>query len=211
MPSISTTLPAKNLKQFDHVYWSFFLLKTSILELQILSRNDFNKGEVSILNSHTMSFYKVTLQYCLIMEYSKLMEVSMKTTKQGLSSLIKLNDLTLTFKDEFKPNYDLNIQKLFELKSSNFYNKIKTLRDKKFAHSDSHTINNPFSIKGLSFEELNTGLNQLIEIKRIIDSCSFVFDFEYSNNLSSVENRTKNFIVNQGKYKEYFFSKNYNL
>jgi hypothetical protein len=211
MPSTSKTIPTKNQKQFDHVYWSFLLLKTSILELQIFSRNDFNKSEISILNSHTMSFYKVTLQYCLIMEYSKLMEFSSSAQKQGLSSLMKLNDLTLIYQDEFKPIYDLNIQKLNELKSSPFYIKIKRLRDKKFAHSDSNIINKAFNISALSLQELNMGLNQLLEIKKIIDSCSFIFDFEYSNNLSSVENRTENFILNQGKYKEYFFSKNYNL
>ena len=85
-----------------------------------------------IVNSHTFNFYRVTLQYCFIMEYIKLLEVGSKNNKQHIASLTRLNEIINENNyNNFQKQFNENLQLLNEIKKSDFYKKIKPLRDKK--------------------------------------------------------------------------------
>lgn len=209
MSPISNKTP-KNLKEkFDHVYWSICLFNSTLTELQIISDYDYSENELSIANSHTFSLYKVTLQYCLIMEYIKLFEIASKRNKEyHASSLFKLNEAILKHKESFRLKFIENDEKLTKLKSTTFFKHIKDLRDKKFAHSDSHEKNSPFNIKGFQTKDFEDAFFHLSVIKEVLVNCSSEFDFEYDLQIPNSDNRTENFIRYQAKYKDYYY-KNY--
>lgn len=211
MSTISNKMPEKLKEKFEQVYWSIYLLNSTLTELQIISDYDYNEKELSIVNSYTFSLYKVTLQYCLIMEYTKLFEEekeARKNKKQHISSLFKLNEALSKYEKSFELKFVENIEKLNVLKSSDFFTHIKDLRDKKFAHSDSHEKNVPFNVKGFRPKDFEDGFYHLTVIKEILDNCSSKFDFEYALEIPHSDNRTKNFISYHAKYKDYYL-KNY--
>lgn len=197
----------KSLKErFEHVYWSITLYYSSLTELLIISNYVYNDSELQIINSHTFDFYRVTLQYCFIMEYNKLLEKGNNDKYQHISSLRKLNEaIYSSVGKSYEANYLENEVKLSNLKSTYFHEKIKKLRDKKFAHADNHDINIPYKIMGLNSEELNEGFLHLQTIKEILDSCTTVYDFEYSILIPSNDNRTENFIRYHAEYKDHYY------
>ncbi len=197
----------KSLKErFEQVYWSINLYNSSLTELLIISNYVYNDSELQIINSHTFDFYRVTLQYCFIMEYNKLLEKGNNDKNQHISSLRKLNEaIYSSVGKSYEANYLENEVKLSNLKSTYFHEKIKKLRDKKFAHADNHDINIPYKIMGLNSEELNEGFLHLQTIKEILDSSTTVYDFEYSILIPNNDNRTENFIRYHAEYKDHYY------
>ncbi|RKS94743.1 hypothetical protein BC952_0367 [Flavobacterium limicola] len=205
MSPISNKIP-KNLKEkFDHVYCSICLFNSALTELQIISDHDYSEKELSIVNSHTFSLYKVTLQYCLIMEYTKLFERGRSNKEEHVSSLFRLNEAILKDDESFRLKFIENEENLTRLKSTVFFEHIKVLRDKKFAHSDSHEKNSPFNIKGFQTKDFEDAFFHLSIIKEVLINCSSEFDFEYDLQIPNSDNRTENFIRYQAKYKDYYF------
>jgi len=193
-------------ERFEHVYWSIYLYNSSLTELLIISDYVYNESESEIVNSHTFNFYRVTLQYCFIMEYNKLLEKGSNNKKQNISSLYKLNEtIYSSLGKSFSEKFLENELKLSNLKSSDFYEKLKKLRDKKFAHADYHDINIPYRIDGFNSEELKEGFLHLQTIKDILNNCTTVYDFEYSIRIPDNDNRTENFIRYQAEYKDFYY------
>ena len=140
--------------RLEQIHWSTYLYNTSLSELEILSDEIYIDDEIKIVNSHTFKFYRVTLQYCFIMEYCKLLEKGEKRNEKHISSLNRLNEILLNDNAmNFQNSYEVNLSLIENIKKSEFYNKIKTLRDKKFGHADNDEINKPFNMKGLCKED----------------------------------------------------------
>jgi hypothetical protein len=194
-------------ERFEHINWSVYLYNSSLSELQIISDYVYNSSELQIVNSSTFNFYRVTLQYCFIMEYNKLLEKGSKDNKQNISSLQKLNETIFSLKgNSFKNRFLENEEKLLNLKKSDFYEKLKKLRDKKFAHADHHDINVPYKINGFNSDELKEGFLHLQVIKEILINCTTIFDFECRIQIPNDDDRTENFIRDQAEYADYYFS-----
>ncbi len=208
MPTISNELPEELKKMFDHVFWSIYLLNSTLTELQIISDCNYNNNELSIANSHPFKLYKMTLQYCLIMEYVKLFEKESKDKSEHISSLLRLNEEVLKHKKSFGLKFTENKEKLEKLKNSAFFCNIKKLRHKKIAHSQSHEINSPFDIKGFQPKDFEDGFHHLSIIKEVLTNCSSEFNFEYALQIPHSDKRTENFIRYHAKYKDYYY-KNY--
>ena len=202
-------LDPKLKERFDHVYWSIYLYNSSLTELQIISDFTYSKRELQIVNSYTFNFYRVTLQYCFIMEYNKLLEKGRADKDQNISSLFQLNHaIQSTCGNSFEKVCIGNENKLLTLKASDYFKKMRDLRDKKFAHADNHEINAPFKVKGFQTQDFEQGFDNLYRIKEILNNCTLVFDFEYDLRIPHRDNRTENFIRFHAEYQEYYF-KNY--
>jgi hypothetical protein len=83
------------------------------------------------------------------------------------------------------------------------FERLKKLRDKKFGHSDSHEINNPFKIEGFKGD-------QILEMKRQVELLLKVFnnillEVKGSSFILHNDNRTANFIRYQAVYKKYYY------
>lgn len=192
--------------RFDHIYWSIYLYNTSLTELYFISEVPYNKSELQIVNSHPFDFYRITLQYCFIMEYNKLLEPGSKTSGQNISSLYQLNEAIYELKGKtFVESYKKNELKLAEIKFSNFCEQIKKLRDKKFAHADNHEVNIPFRVEGFKTADFEDAFEHLQIIKAFLLNCTIIFDFEYDLAIPNRDDRTQNFIKYHAEYKDYYF------
>jgi len=192
-------------ERFNHVYWSIYLYNSSLNELQIISDLQYNQSELRIANSHTFNFYRITLQYCFIMEYNKLLEVSRKNNNEKISSLFQLNKfINSIIGKEFESTYYDNEKKLLDIKQTEFYKKVRALRDKKFAHADNHELNIPFNILGFKSEDFINGFAHLQTIKELLLNCTSFYDFEFALDIPQRELRTKNFIQFQAKYHDFY-------
>src|SRR5699024_10943175 len=159
--------------------------------------------------SHTFDIYRITLQYCCIMEYNKILEYGRINSDQNISSLYRLNELIHSIHNKsFSDKYAENKEIIKELKSSDFYGKMRELRDKKCAHADNHSVNTPFQIKGFQEDDFLNGFNQLHTIKGILDNLTSLYDIEYKLSIPHHDNRTENFIKFHAKYKD-FYDRNY--
>ena len=195
--------------RLTHIHWSTYLYNTSISELKIISDEFYSADEIKIVNSHTFDFYRVTLQYCFIMEYCKLLEKGNRSNGQNISSLNRLNEIflddsTKTFQELFNVNIDL----IESIKGSAFYKKIRSLRDKKFGHADNDEINKAFKFEGFRTEDFESAFEHLRMIKIIFNNFGSVYGREYDLEIPSREDRTRNFIKFHAEYQSYYM-KNY--
>jgi hypothetical protein len=192
-----------------HIHWSTYLYNTSLSELQIISDENYNYDEIKIINSHTFDFYRVTLMYCFIMEYCKLLEKGKKENEHNISSLNRLNEILLEHSTkDFQTLYNENVSLLENIKKSDFYNKIRNLRNKKFGHADNDKINKPFKVDGFDSNDFEDAFRHLQMIKIVFNNFGSVYDREYDLEIPSRDTRTKSFIKSHADYQTYFI-KNY--
>lgn len=199
----------KNHPRFDHVYMAANLCNESLTEILYVSRETSSQEELDLLNSHTIAFYRVVLQYCFNSEYNKLLVDNLKYLKlypnTNASSLFFLNELVFEDrKDSFERKYQENLSILKKILQTDYYQKMRLLRDKKFSHSDDHTINNPLQIKGLTDDEIATGFDHLTLIFNVFENCTSQYGFSFSARVPHNENRTRNFIRFHAVYKKYY-------
>ena len=198
-------IPQHINNRFQQVYWTFYLCNSSLTELHHLTNQKFESDEIEMINSHPFSFYRVTLQYTFILEFNKLFEKG-RNNKEGVSSLIKLNELLRNeLGNDFEETYEENLNIIEEIKSSEYFQNIITLRNKKFAHSEKHSENLPFKVKGLTTEKIFESFEYLKKLSEIIKKCTLCYDFEYDLSIPTSETRTLNFIKLQSKYKQHFY------
>src|SRR5699024_9515415 len=146
--TISYKEMAPDLKErLQHIHWTIYIANQALTELYTVTYEDYSKTELKIVNSSTFNFYKVTLQYCFIMEYNKLMEGKSRND-QNICSLQQLNEkMLISYKDLYAESYERNVKLINNLRESDYRNYIKGLRDKKFAHADLNKINQPYEIR----------------------------------------------------------------
>jgi hypothetical protein len=192
-------------ERFNHVYWSIYLYNLSLSELKIVSNTEYNQSELQIVNSHTFNFYKTTLHYCFIIEYNKILEKGRKDKNQNISSIIQLNDIVYSLNNNsFSEKYIQNMESISKLKSSTFYEKIRNLRDKKFAHADNVDINIPFTIIDFSKDDFMNGFNHLSILKKILDNLTKPYNFECHLRIPNWDDRTANFIKFHAEYRNFY-------
>ncbi|QEM04656.1 hypothetical protein DIU31_014460 [Mucilaginibacter rubeus] len=196
----------QEIENFHFVEASLQRSFKSLSEISFINRAR-TPNEIELVNGPPFDFYRVSLHYMFTMEYIKLMELNKE--QYPTNHYASLEKLSITvFKnhgDNFKQKHELNLDLLSEIRASDFFNKLKGDRDKKFAHADSN-YSDPFSFHSFSDGEIQEGSEHLKKFKLIMDNCTSVFDYEFA--FQHIDSRTDNFIKFHTKYKEYYY-KNY--
>lgn len=204
----------KEKRNLQIVQMSLTLLSKALNELKVVNELKGNVWESKMMNVSPFSFYRVSLQYIVIMEFSKLLEPDTKDNdrnkenwrkfeNKNAANLSKLSrmiyDLT---KDSYLDDHNENKKKLDELRGSQFYDNLKNERNKKIGHSDSDYNGKTYGIKTFSEEEINEAFIIQEEIMKIYKRCSNacdVPDFLYHK-----DDGTRNFIDYHIVYNEYY-------
>jgi hypothetical protein len=139
------------------------------------------------------------------MEYCKLLENGSRNNEQNISSLNRLNEIFIedSTKD-FQKLFNQNLQFIDNIKGSDFYNKIKSLRNKKFGHADNDEINKPFKFEGFRTTDFDKAFEHLRMIKIIFNNFASSYGRVYDFEIPSREDRTKNFIKFHAEYQSYY-------
>jgi hypothetical protein len=143
------------------------------------------------------------------MEYCKLLEKGSRNNEQNISSLNMLNEIFVEDNSKnFQELFNENLSLIDRIKSSTFYKKIRSLRDKKFGHADNDEINKPFKFEGFCTDDFENAFEHLRMIKVIFNNFGSVYGREYDLEIPSREDRTRNFIRFHAEYQSYYM-KNY--
>ena len=132
------------------------------------------------------------------MEYNKLLENNISRKGQNVSSLFRFIK-----EGQFETSAS-SLSTLSEITESSLCAKLGSLRDKKFGHSDSDSINNPWKIKGFSGDEINTIVHHLRLILGVIQNCFNELGKGLIMEVPSRDDRTKNFIRFHSVYQKYY-------
>lgn len=196
----------KELENFAFVqaclHWSFLSLK----EISYLNKER-TPAEIQLISGPPFVYYRIALQYMFTMEYNKLME-PMKSgfPLNHFASLEKLSSAIL--KDQgknFEQHHVKNLTALEQIRKTDFFSKLKTDRDKKFAHMDGD-MQNPFSFTSFTDGELKEAFSHLELFASIMDRCTGVYDYSFV--FKHTDPRTDNFIRFQADYQKFYFSNN---
>jgi hypothetical protein len=100
---------------------------------------------------------------------------------KNVASLLRLIKLAKEFLESTFESKNLeNIKLLKEISSSNLYKRLSKLRNKKFGHSDSDEINNPWKIEGFTggqIEEMRSQVETLLKVFNNIFGAVFRCEF----------------------------------
>jgi hypothetical protein len=198
------------------VQMSYHLLSTALNELLIINEEKGDPKETHLMNLPPFKFYRVSLQYMITMELTKLLERDTKDRKSfkrntswedfentNSASLAKNSRLIYELKGRsFKTEFLENKVQLEKIWDSAFYKKLKFDRDKKFGHSDADHQGHIYSIKTYSESEIHEAEAILSQMEGILRRCTGAFkDYQF---ISPQDNRTRNFIDYHIVYQEYY-------
>lgn len=185
----------------DHVKMSCNLLYLAWHELHLII-NVSNPREVKLVSgSPPFLYYALSLQYMLVMEFTKLLESGGKPD-ENVASLFKVNKYMLkTFGEKYEESNLLILKLLNSIRKSDIYKEIRDKRDEKFAHIDA-SDSKPFSVKALTEQQLKEISNQIDVIVQVMNTLTSFFDYTYVFNRP--DDRTANFIRFQAIYVEFF-------
>lgn len=188
----------------SYVQSSLYFSNEAFNEIWHITQTPSSKEEYDIVSGHPFSFYGITLQYCFVMEYTKLLDTNSSKENENVASLLKLNESAKDFLgDSFEPKYLENKKLLKEITNSDLYKRLKKLRNKKFGHADSDKINNPWKIEGFTgvqIEEMRSQIEVLLNIFNNIFGAVSDANFGLHD-----DDRTANFIRYHAKYKQYYY------
>jgi hypothetical protein len=182
---------------------SLYLCNEAFNELWHITQTPVTKEEHDIAAGHPFRFYEVVLQYCFVVEYTKLLDARTSGPNEN-ASLFKLNVTALDFLgDKFNFEYLKNEKALNEINKSELFYRFKKLKDKKFGLSEGHEINNPPGMKDLTgeqMEETKLQIEILLKVFNVILGKVNDTRFWLYN-----DDRTGNFIRYHARYKQYYF------
>lgn len=194
-------------KLISYVQSSLYFCNEAFNEIWHITQTPNSKEEYDIVSGHPFGFYGVALQYCFIMEYTKLLHPNSKNENENVASIPRLNKCAMDLlRHTFRLKYDENKRLLKCLQTSELYLRLKDMRNKKFGHSDSDEINNPWKVEGFTgkqIEEIKNHINVLLKVFNNILEVVKDSSFALHN-----DTRTANFIRFHAKYKQYYY-KNY--
>ncbi len=177
------------------------LCSASLSEMfNIHPEHPWDENQMTVLRSNTISFYRLSLHYMFVSEYSKLFVSvdpnksykNISSVKQALKAALE-RDNTLT--SDFKENSKL----LKRIENNLFSKKIIQLRNKQYAHSDGD-ISSPGTFIGLTLDEIETAFTLLRDIAGIINDCGKPIGWSMMMRIPDITNKqTQVFIRNHSK------------
>ncbi len=183
---------------------SLYFANEAFNELWHITQTPNTKEEYDIVAGNPFGFYGITLQYCFIMEYNKLLDVNTSKENENVASLLRLNKKAKEILgDVFESKFLDNIKLLKEITNSELYKRLKKLRNKKFGHSDSDLINNPWKVEGFTGQQID-GMRNQIQVLLIVFN-NILAEISDANFWLHNNDQTANFIRYHSKYKEFYY------
>lgn len=190
---------------------SLILVSRALNELLVVNEQKQSAKEGKLMNLSPFSFYRVSLQYIIIMEFTKLLEPDTKdnskkwetTENKNAASLSKLSRIIYESKmNIFLDHHNENKKTLSEIRNTKFYKDLKYERDKKFSHSDKDYNGKTYGIKTFSEKDINESFNYLEKLKNIYKICSNAYNVPELIYIK--DNGTRVFIDYHILYKEFY-------
>lgn len=164
------------IENFSYVFACLYRFNSVVEELATLYKPRKGK-EFRFVSQQTFKFYHLTLMYTFVCDYCKLLEFGSRVEDRHWGSLNKLNEEIKRANPNYL-NYDLVKSKILALINSPFHSeKVRTLRDKTFAHLDKN--GEPHKVTPFNDEEFETAKKQLEEMIIILNLCGEANDIEY--------------------------------
>jgi hypothetical protein len=189
---------------FTYVLFSLDIMSTVISEMEFLYKGRSDSFEFNILNNQIFKTYNMTLMYTFIMEYCKLLEL--KDAKRGGNNHASLQKLNYKIKSCLQnyPEFDKTNNVITSLRESTFHQKLRTLRDTQFAHTDrsSMTPSHTFNIRGFTTEELDIMKEHFTIMCGVLNKCASPFDRWYD--ISLVSSDAEFFLKEYAEYEKYY-------
>ncbi len=185
--------------RIEFIAYSFKLANKSLTEIKIIL-DEYNNdiSDNNIARSSTIGFYNVALQYCFVNEFCKLTEKADKSRSNENYASIEM--FLLKYKESLKSGHlaydDKWLDKMRDIQNSNISVEIRRKRDRQLSHIDKKGEISKF--RGLSIEQIQFSFEALNKIYEIIN---LLTDFVFI--IPDNDNRTKNFIIHQSKYKKH--------
>jgi len=202
----------EKIENFSYVQMSCRLAFIALTELGYLTKER-SQDQIGIVESHTFQYYKISMQYMFVMEFTKILEADTKDRiyskrkweddeNQNFSSLQKLSRrIKDSLGASFASKHEENKQILEEVRRSEFYNYIKTLRDKEFAHTNGNK-ENPLNIISFSTEKIMEAFKSMEMVKRVLNNCTSGYNYDFFFDYQ--DRRTDNFIAYHALYKSFY-------
>lgn len=199
----------KEKKYLDIIQMSCRVLYVALNELLVVNEQKTDKKEAELMNLHPFSFYRVSLQYMIVMELCKLLEpdtkdIPKKKETENAASISKISRIIYELRGEsFHDDHNANVKYLDEIRESVFYKNMKIERNKRLGHSDAKYDGNPYSIKTFSEREIREAKKILGEINEIYKRCTKSHD-DYEYSFQYEDPGTRDFIDYHIVYEEYY-------
>ena len=178
----------------------------ALTELGYLTKER-SQDQIDIVESHTFQYYRISMQYMFVMEFTKLLEPDTKGTRwerfenRHASSLAKLSrKINEAFGTSFARQHDDNINILKDIRDSGFYGDVKEKRDEEFAHTDANR-QDPLKITSFSTEEIDEAFKLMEKLKCVLDNCTSVYGYDF---IFDQDTTTDNFIIYHAMYQSYY-------
>jgi hypothetical protein len=195
-------------ERLRHVCSSLFFCSHAFQELRTITTR-YELSEVnSLIQRPPFNFYRASLSYIIIMEYCKIFHP--KEKKDRLSNIHKLWEESCQLYPSLEN--ENNRIAIKSLKTNELNESIKKLRDKRFAHSDSHELNKPFNIKVFTEDEqteLALQMNTAINLFNAIHKCAVGSDLNFPHHSTNFS-QTRSFI-HEASIALVFYYKNQSL
>jgi hypothetical protein len=203
----------EKIENFSFVQMSCRLALIALTELSHLTKER-PRAQIQIVKSHTFQYYRISMQYMFVMEFTKLLEADTKDRKfrkeekwedyenQNFSSLQKLSR---RIKDslglDFSSKHEENKQIIGEIRDSEFYKYMKALRNREFGHTDAKG-KDPLNITSITRDNIEEAFKMMDKIKCVLDNCTSEYGYEFFFDYQ--DTRTDNFIAYHALYKSYY-------
>jgi hypothetical protein len=158
------------------------LANMAISELKILW--DFEEEDTAkMLGGPPFQSYALALQYMFFMEITKLLERPNKIFPTNHEASIEKAGEAILKKgfNEYSDKHSYVVENLNSIRESEFFKKLKTLRDKKFAHADGDLNFDPMKIPILKSEEISECMNLLVVLFDIWKQITTALDYDFES------------------------------
>ncbi len=159
-------------------------------------------GDLSI---EPLKFSRFSFQYCLIVQFCKLFEpFSKKNT--GSSSLRHLNSLLTNKYPEFLQASKKNKRLINEIVNNQLFLKIKDLRNKSYAHSDSDSINKLLGFTFLTKQETDEFREIMLKAIAVYATCKAIYGITDIFHIFYDDLEPKKFLTRYFRNKKYYIN-----
>jgi hypothetical protein len=190
----------------SYVQSSLYLCNEACNELWHITHIPATKEEYDIVSGPPFRFYEVTLQYCFVMEYARLLDTKQPKLNENSSSLFRLNISVFDFLgDKFNVAYLKNEKILDGIIKSELFIRFKKLRDKKFGLPGQDEGENAREIQDFTGEQLEETKLQIETLLNVFNVILLKVKGKGASFLLHNDDRTGNFIRYQARYKQYYF------
>lgn len=183
---------------FNYVHGCLALLNRVLNELLIINKPRI-PIKLELVNTMMMSYYNEALTYMFISEYCKLLEKKHGNENENFASLEKLNHQVLEEKGTDYISFNDVNSRIVQLRGTTYYNKIRTWRHTKIAHTDK--ASDPYNLPKFNEQDVRNAVKHVEELSNICNICSYPYNVHFDIHSDDMTD----FTINEfGMYNEYY-------